>query len=170
MCVSCSELHENFKTVPRPIREYISEVEALLETIADYNGKGVTLDDKLSFIRLTRHAFGRTALVLSGGGALGAFHLVRPQACLSMSCCRLTVQVSCPAGSVKVPCKNMGMALPCIHLPDLSAGRGCLCETYITGLLVPWNVWIVIGFSPLQRTGSACSVKSERWQFEEAPN
>ena len=37
----------------------------------------MALKDKESFIRLTRHAFGRTALVLSGGGALGAFHLVR---------------------------------------------------------------------------------------------
>lgn len=37
----------------------------------------VTLTDKLTFLRETRHAFGRTALVLSGGGALGAFHVVR---------------------------------------------------------------------------------------------
>ena len=33
--------------------------------------------ERWEFIKLTRHAFGRTALVLSGGGALGAFHLVR---------------------------------------------------------------------------------------------
>lgn len=31
----------------------------------------------MSFFRVTRHTFGRTALLLSGGGGLGTFHLVR---------------------------------------------------------------------------------------------
>lgn len=35
------------------------------------------MDEKLNFFRETRHAFGRTALLLSGGGGLGSFHLVR---------------------------------------------------------------------------------------------
>jgi TAG lipase/steryl ester hydrolase/phospholipase A2/LPA acyltransferase len=35
------------------------------------------LDEKMSFFKVTRHAFGRTALLLSGGGGLGTFHLVR---------------------------------------------------------------------------------------------
>jgi TAG lipase/steryl ester hydrolase/phospholipase A2/LPA acyltransferase len=34
------------------------------------------MEEKLSFFRETRHAFGRTALLLSGGGGLGSFHLV----------------------------------------------------------------------------------------------
>lgn len=29
----------------------------------------------MAFLRETRHAFGRTALVLSGGGSFGAFHM-----------------------------------------------------------------------------------------------
>jgi TAG lipase/steryl ester hydrolase/phospholipase A2/LPA acyltransferase len=33
------------------------------------------MEEKLSFFRETRHAFGRTALLLSGGGGLGSFHL-----------------------------------------------------------------------------------------------
>lgn len=33
------------------------------------------LEDKLNFLREARHAFGRTALVLSGGGSFGAYHL-----------------------------------------------------------------------------------------------
>lgn len=33
------------------------------------------LDEKLAFLRETRHAFGRTALVLSGGGSFGSFHV-----------------------------------------------------------------------------------------------
>ena len=31
----------------------------------------------LALSRVTRHTFGRTALLLSGGGGLGIFHLVR---------------------------------------------------------------------------------------------
>lgn len=34
------------------------------------------LDERLAFLRESRHAFGRTALVLSGGGSFGSFHLV----------------------------------------------------------------------------------------------
>ena len=72
----CSELHEHFPTVPEPIREYIEEVQKHLEGVTAYDGPDMSLEDKLNFLRETRHAFGRTALVLSGGGALGAFHIV----------------------------------------------------------------------------------------------
>lgn len=34
------------------------------------------VDEKMAFLRESRHAFGRTALVLSGGGSFGAFHMV----------------------------------------------------------------------------------------------
>lgn len=47
-----------------------------LEALTNYEGPDLSLEEKLSFLRETRHAFGRTALVLSGGGALGAFHIV----------------------------------------------------------------------------------------------
>ena len=73
---ACSELHEHFPTVPEPIREYIEEVQKHLEAVTQYDGPDMSLEDKLNFLRETRHAFGRTALVLSGGGALGAFHIV----------------------------------------------------------------------------------------------
>ena len=75
--MACSELHENFPVVPEPIRAYIEEVKQHLQTITMHEGPGLSIQDKLSFLRETRHAFGRTALVLSGGGALGAFHVVR---------------------------------------------------------------------------------------------
>ena len=63
--------------MPPPIREYTQEVQHHLEYLTNYEGLELPLSDKLSFLRETRHAFGRTALVLSGGGALGAFHVVR---------------------------------------------------------------------------------------------
>lgn len=75
----CSELHEHFLSVPEPIRLYIEEVKTQLIMLTNYNGPSMTLKEKWEFIKLTRHAFGRTALVLSGGGALGAFHLVGSQ-------------------------------------------------------------------------------------------
>ena len=64
--------------MPEPIREYINEVKQHLETLTHAEeGRQFTLEHKMNFLRETRHAFGRTALVLSGGGALGAFHVVR---------------------------------------------------------------------------------------------
>jgi TAG lipase/steryl ester hydrolase/phospholipase A2/LPA acyltransferase len=33
------------------------------------------LHEKLAFLQEARHAFGRTALMLSGGGTHGSFHL-----------------------------------------------------------------------------------------------
>jgi hypothetical protein len=44
--------------------------------LADWPDAGLDMEEKLSFFRETRHAFGRTALLLSGGGGLGSFHLV----------------------------------------------------------------------------------------------
>lgn len=78
ICCNCRELHEAHSTVPLPIREYIKEVQAHLECLTSHSGPETSLADKLTFLRETRHAFGRTALVLSGGGALGAFHVVHP--------------------------------------------------------------------------------------------
>lgn len=71
--IASSTLHEHFPIVPRPIREYIDEVRVQLEQIT-YSDE-IPLREKSAFLRETRHAFGRTALILSGGGALGAFHL-----------------------------------------------------------------------------------------------
>ena len=69
-------VHETFHVVPEPIRAYIDEVKLHLAAIRDAAINGVLpLDETLNFLRETRHAFGRTALVLSGGGALGSFHV-----------------------------------------------------------------------------------------------
>lgn len=71
--ITNSALHEHFPIIPEPIREYIEEVRSQLEDVA--NSPDLPLEEKSTFLRETRHAFGRTALVLSGGGPLGAFHL-----------------------------------------------------------------------------------------------
>ncbi|KAL0842612.1 hypothetical protein Bca101_015857 [Brassica carinata] len=72
-----SELHKGRLQVPRLIKEYIDEVSTQLRMVCNNNSDSLeelSLEEKLSFMHETRHAFGRTALLLSGGASLGAFH------------------------------------------------------------------------------------------------
>jgi TAG lipase/steryl ester hydrolase/phospholipase A2/LPA acyltransferase len=66
-------VHAASPLAPAPIREYVEEVRLHLEDIAA--APELPLAERAAFLRETRHAYGRTALVLAGGGALGAFHL-----------------------------------------------------------------------------------------------
>lgn len=61
--------------VPDLIQDYIDEVRYHLRAVCDSDYEDLPLEEKLAFIRETRHAFGRTALLLSGGASLGAFHV-----------------------------------------------------------------------------------------------
>lgn len=72
----CSQLHEHYYELPAPIRGYIQEVKAQLAQLTEWPEAGIDVEEKLSFFKETRHAYGRTALLLSGGGGLGSFHLV----------------------------------------------------------------------------------------------
>ena len=58
-----------------PVKAYIQEVRSMLHQIRDWPASQLPYADKLSFFRETRHTFGRTALLLSGGGSLGTFHM-----------------------------------------------------------------------------------------------
>ncbi|EOA25141.1 hypothetical protein CARUB_v10018450mg [Capsella rubella] len=69
------ELHKGRLHVPRLIKEYIDEVSTQLKMVCDTDTEELSLEEKLSFMHETRHAYGRTALLLSGGASLGAFHL-----------------------------------------------------------------------------------------------
>lgn len=73
--MSNKDLYKDRAEIPKPIHDYITEVTLQLQYITHYQFADFTVEDKLSFLRETRHAFGRTALVLSGGGSLGAFHV-----------------------------------------------------------------------------------------------
>ena len=79
------------------MREYIHEIKTQLQWVANDNGvDAFPLEEKLAYLQArvispsfplsppppiscalqeTRHAYGRTALLLSGGGSLGSFHL-----------------------------------------------------------------------------------------------
>ena len=54
------------------------QVCACLEMIRDTEfGEEFSLQSKIQFFRETAHAYGRTALLLSGGSTLGMYHIVR---------------------------------------------------------------------------------------------
>ncbi|KAL6272749.1 hypothetical protein ACE6H2_023441 [Prunus campanulata] len=70
-----SELHKEKLHVPKLIKEYIDEVSTQLRMVCDSDSEELSLEEKLAFMHETRHAFGRTALLLSGGASLGSFHV-----------------------------------------------------------------------------------------------
>jgi NTE family protein len=57
------------------VTNYIGELAGALEMVADAHHGEIPLPEKLEFFRRASHCFGRTALMLSGGGALGPFHI-----------------------------------------------------------------------------------------------
>lgn len=69
------ELHKCRHQVPKLIKEYIDEVSTQLRMVCDSDCEDLLLEEKLAFLHETRHAFGRTALLLSGGASLGSFHV-----------------------------------------------------------------------------------------------
>jgi len=60
-------------------------MSAALDKIADtsFEVDGIPTDAKLAFFNETRHAYGRTALLLSGGAYMGYYHLGSYRTCIS---------------------------------------------------------------------------------------
>lgn len=63
------------------IEEYMDTIVQAMNTILNHNPVDTSddqdefsTDNKLDFFNETRHAFGRSALLLSGGGSLGLYH------------------------------------------------------------------------------------------------
>ncbi|OAY84901.1 Triacylglycerol lipase SDP1 [Ananas comosus] len=69
------ELHRGRLQVPKLIKEYIDEISTQLKMVCNSDSDELLLEEKLAFMHETRHAFGRTALLLSGGASLGNFHV-----------------------------------------------------------------------------------------------
>ncbi|MFT5482343.1 MAG: TAG lipase/steryl ester hydrolase/phospholipase A2/LPA acyltransferase [Halieaceae bacterium] len=57
------------------IHDYVDEIANALEHIASLDQREVSHEQKLDFFQRASHCYGRTALMLSGGGALGHFHV-----------------------------------------------------------------------------------------------
>jgi len=57
------------------VTNHIAELAAAIELVARATEDQIPFLEKLEFFRRASHCFGRSALMLSGGGALGPFHL-----------------------------------------------------------------------------------------------
>ncbi len=57
------------------IEDYVQEVSDQLERLCREDIHGLTLSEKYFLFQDTRHAYGRTALLLSGGAAFGMYHI-----------------------------------------------------------------------------------------------
>ena len=57
------------------VTDYIGEVCAALDQLQDVNESEISFKDKLRLYRRARLCFGRPALMLSGAGSLGPFHM-----------------------------------------------------------------------------------------------
>ena len=57
------------------VRDYVRELAGALDDVADAPDTEIPLAEKLEFFRRASHCFGRTALMFSGGGMLGLFHV-----------------------------------------------------------------------------------------------
>jgi TAG lipase/steryl ester hydrolase/phospholipase A2/LPA acyltransferase len=59
----------------RLIVEYTDEIVESLDYLASLDSDELNFEERLEFFRRASHCYGRTALMLSGGGMLGFFHL-----------------------------------------------------------------------------------------------
>ncbi|EAQ99425.1 DUF3336 domain-containing protein [Congregibacter litoralis] len=57
------------------IEQYIDEIDDALRYLADLNVKEIDIQQKMDFFYRANICFGRSALMLSGGGVLGFYHL-----------------------------------------------------------------------------------------------
>lgn len=75
--ISAPQLYDQTHTgeTKRLVETYLDEAEAALDLLCDQEVPGLTRADKLRRFSRAHVNFGRTALLLSGGGAWGLFHL-----------------------------------------------------------------------------------------------
>lgn len=70
--IAKNNLHDHFLFIPDTILNYIAKVKEQLTIIKE---SSIPQDEKLKFFLETRHSYGRTALLMSGGASLGTFHM-----------------------------------------------------------------------------------------------
>ncbi len=57
------------------VEQYVDEIVDSLEFLAGLDDKDISREERLDFFERASHCYGRSALMLSGGGALGTFHI-----------------------------------------------------------------------------------------------
>eukprot|EP00793_Prasinoderma_coloniale_P002308 PRCOL_00002816-RA len=68
-------LHDSVVVTPRLVTEYLDEVELHLRYITRCKDRSLKIAERLAFMVETRHAHGRSALLLTGGGTMAIFHV-----------------------------------------------------------------------------------------------
>ena len=67
--------HQALSGTKALIEDYVEEIVLALEHLAELDSDQITLTEKLDFFYRANHCYGRSALMLSGGGILGFYHL-----------------------------------------------------------------------------------------------
>ena len=71
-----SKLHHQARAgTKKLIEDYVDEIVHALNHLAELDSEQIRLADKLDFFYRANHCYGRSALMLSGGGVLGFYHL-----------------------------------------------------------------------------------------------
>lgn len=73
------------------IEDYIKEISDALEYLAPRNFAGIPWSDRVEFFQRASHCYGRSALMLSGGGTLGYFHFGVLKALVEQQLCPVVV-------------------------------------------------------------------------------
>ena len=69
------------------IEDYITEISDALEHLAPRDFEGIPWAERIEFFQRASHCYGRSALMLSGGGTLGYFHLGVLKALIEQGLC-----------------------------------------------------------------------------------
>ena len=69
------------------IEDYITEISDALEYLAPRDFQGIPWAERMEFYQRASHCYGRSALMLSGGGTLGYFHLGVLKALIEQGLC-----------------------------------------------------------------------------------
>ncbi|KDD72260.1 hypothetical protein H632_c3616p0, partial [Helicosporidium sp. ATCC 50920] len=133
--INNSELSPRFRSVPATIRAYVAEVRRCLRAVA--SSDCLPVEERLAFLRETRHAFGRSALVLSGGGSFGTFHMGVAKALLDVKMLpRVLAGSSAGAISAAVIATRTEAELERLYASMADAGPVPIYSSQTTGQLV----------------------------------
>ncbi len=80
------------------IENYVNEIRDALEYLSPRKFKAIPLAERVEFFQRASHCYGRSALMLSGGGTLGYFHLGVCKALIEQELCPVVISGS-SAGS-----------------------------------------------------------------------
>lgn len=75
----------------RLITEYIDEICDALEYFSPRHFDGISWVDRIEFFQIASHCYGRSALMLSGGGTLGYFHFGVLKALIEQKLCPVVI-------------------------------------------------------------------------------